>query len=212
MEKSYKMTKSDILTTYVEKMLTTHVVNDIMYHIVCIVSRGSYNETIQCIGGITMKIKIFINCILCLWLVGSVVAVYATPTSVSTLTNDTDDLDSIYIENLHSNIPIGDILMGMESTFSGEGQYYFHYNSGYLKFYIENTGSNAFYYTVKYPCGCKLVCGKMEAGKQNLFDHFDPTLHGSGYGHTPVGQYHVYLYNDDGSLSSAKLCAQSIKK
>lgn len=151
-----------------------------------------------------MKSKFFANFILSLFLVSSSIVIYAAPV----VTNDSTVSTSI----LDSNMQTEDTLISMENRFVGEGRYYFDYHSGYLKLCIENTGTNDINYTIKYPCGCKLVSGSMKSGKQILFHYFDPELHGSGYGHTSVGQYYIYIYNDDGSLSSVKISAQSIKK
>lgn len=102
--------------------------------------------------------------------------------------------------------------MSMETDFIGEGRYQFYHKSGNLIFYIENTGSNGFIYRVKYPCGCKLVGGRLEAKQNLMIDHFNPQLHGEGYSHTAKGTYEIYIYNDDGSCSSVKLFAQSIEE
>lgn len=121
------------------------------------------------------------------------------------------DFGSTSLKNL--GIPqAGGVSISMETDFVGEGRYQFSHKSGNLIFYIENAGSNSFIYTVKYPCGCKLVGGRLEPQKNLLIDCFNLKLHGEGYGHTSEGCYSIYIYNDDGSLSSVKLFAQSIEK
>lgn len=168
-----------------------------------------------------MKFKFFTSCILSMLLVGSSVVAYAetmtsvVPSSIAAaneLTTHTNCSDPTCFEKLNSGILTRALLLSQESTFNGEGNYSFRYDSGYLRLYIENTGSSAFNYTVKYPCGCKLVSSDLKPGKHDLFDKFDPELHGSGYGHTPVGTYSIYVYNDDGSRGSIKMAARSIEK
>lgn len=155
-----------------------------------------------------MKSKLLINCIFSLLLVGSSITVSAAPATSDASTQNTSYSSATELPDVQNT----KIVLDMENMFAGEGMYHFDYSSGYLKFEIENTGSKALQYRVKYPCGCKLVSGRMEAGSCHTFEYFDPTLHGSNYGHTPIGNYSIYIYNDDGSLSSVKLFAQTIQQ
>lgn len=145
-----------------------------------------------------MKSKLFISCLLSFLLTHSSVTAFASS-------------DTTSLKNLGDS-QAGGVSMSMETDFIGEGRYQFYHKSGKLIFYIENAGSNGFIYRVKYPCGCKLVGGRLEATQNLLIDHFDPQLHGEGYGHTAKGTYEIYIYNDDGSCNSVKLFAQSIEE
>ena len=147
-----------------------------------------------------MKLKLLLCCILSSLFISSSATVFASSDSGSTS-----------LKNL--GIPqAGGVSISMETDSVGEGRYQFSHKSGNLIFFIENAGSNGFIYTVKYPCGCKLVGGRLEPKENLLIDCFNPELHGEGYGHTHKGSYSIYIYNDDGSLSSVKLFAQSIEK
>ena len=65
---------------------------------------------------------------------------------------------------------------------------------------------------IPYGLICFLVSGTVNQRIAILFYTFDPMLHGSGYGHTPVGTYHLYVYHNDGSKSSFKILANNLKK
>ena len=96
-----------------------------------------------------MKSKLFISCLLSFLLTHSSVTAFASS-------------DTTSLKNL-GDPQAGGVSMSMETDFIGEGKYQFYHKSGNLIFYIENTGSNGFIYRVKYPCGCKLVGGRLEA-------------------------------------------------
>ena len=100
-----------------------------------------------------MKLKLILCCILSSLFISSSATVFAS-----------NDSDSSSLKNL--GVPqAGEVSISMETDFIGEGRYQFSHKSGNLIFYIENTGSNGFIYTVKYPCGCKLVGWRREPKK-----------------------------------------------
>ena len=168
-----------------------------------------------------MKFRLLTSCILSMLLVSSSVVAYAdTPVpaltkatvETSEVTTHTNCSDPSCFEKFNSGIMTRATVIGLERDFVGEEHYPFSYSSGYLRLYIENTGSTAFTYAVKYPCGCKLVNGTLGPGKHSLYDKLDPAKHGTGYGHGYVGEYTVYVYTDDGSMGSIKVSGRTIDK
>ncbi|MCP3774759.1 hypothetical protein NLX71_15815 [Paenibacillus sp. MZ04-78.2] len=135
----------------------------------------------------------------------STLALTAVTTSVNAATPPFND--PIIIPSDKGGITPFALLLDQHVTFNGEGTASFQYRGGGdLRFYIKNTGSKEFSYSLTYPNGDNLVRGPLDAGKQDKFEFDVERVHGK----SSYGKYTVYVSNSDGSAGSFQISARSL--